>query len=63
MATPLLQRVEAASANLTMTTFARLCKGLAADPRDLLAPAAAQHKKRGRGRPAGVPPKIVKAAQ
>jgi transcriptional regulator with XRE-family HTH domain len=50
MATPLLQRIEAASSNVTLTTLARLCKGFHEDILKLLAPSRAVSP-RSPGRP------------
>lgn len=50
MATPLLQRVEAASANVTLTTLARLSRGFGSDVLQLLAPGRSVGP-RLRGRP------------
>jgi len=46
MATQLLQRVEAQGTNVTLTTLARVCKGLGVDVRKLFQPAAATAKRR-----------------
>ena len=50
MATPVYQRIEAGSTNVTFTTLGRICEAYSVDPATLLA-SAPLVQKRPRGRP------------